>query len=162
MDVEAGKAARERKDLIMKSKTQSTSPMSPLKTGDLCYRIKLDGKQETLVENPCEVVEIRKHGESYYIKDLETERIYLRNRKFIKHSETSRNIEHRLKNMEVVSYNTLKHKLQDWTLSTETIVPPGSCVRDKNSETPMKRVKFDSTLFLARVEFKKWHSTTTS
>ena len=61
-------------------------------------------------------------------------------------------MEHRLNNMEVVSDNTLKHKLQNWDLSTENIVPPGSCVCDKDSGTPMKRVKFDSTLFLARVE----------
>jgi len=94
----------------------------------MCYRIKLDGKKETLIHNPCEVVQIRNHGESYYIRDLETGRIYLRNRKFIKHRETSRNLKHHLKNMEVVSDKTLKHKLQDWTLSTETIVPPDSCV----------------------------------
>ena len=103
------------------------------------------------------MVQIRNHGESYYIKDLETGRIYLRNRKFIKHSETLRNMEHHLKNMEVILDKTLKHKLQDWTLSTETVVPPDSCVRDKNSEPPSKRVKFDSTLFLARVDLKRWH-----
>ena len=71
-------------------------------------------------------------------------------------------MEHRLQNMEVVSDNTLKHKLQDWTLSTETIVPPGSCVQDKNSETLMKRVKFDSTLLLARVDLRRWRSAPTS
>ena len=97
VDVGEGKAARERKDLITKCKKQSTNPLPPLKKGDMCYRIKLDGKKETLIHNPCEVVQIRNHGESYYVRDLETGRIYLRNRKFIKHSETLRNMEHRLK-----------------------------------------------------------------
>ena len=45
-----------------------------------------NGKKEKLNHNPCEVVQIRNHGESCYIRDLETGRIYLRNRKFIKHS----------------------------------------------------------------------------
>ena len=162
VDVEAGKAARERRDLVTKCEKQSTNPLPPLKKGDMCYRIKLDGKRETLIHNPCEVVQIRNHGESYYIRDLETGRIYLSNRKFVKHSETSRNLEHHLKNMEVVSDKTLKHKLQDWTLSTETIVPPDSCVQDRNLETLSKRVKFDSTLFLAMVNLRRWRSAPTS
>ena len=64
-------------------------------------------------------------------------------------------MEHHLKNMEVISDKTIKHKLQDWNLSTETIVPPSSCVRDSNSDTPSKRVKFDNTLFLARVDLRR-------
>ena len=77
-------------------------------------------------------------------------------------TETSRNMEHHLKNMEVVLDKTLQYKLQDWTLSTETIIPPDSCVRGRNSDTPSKRVKFDSTLFLARVDLRRWRSAPTS
>ena len=119
-------------------------------------RIKLNGKRETLIHNPCEVIQIRNHRESYYIQDLETGRIYLRNRKYIKHSETSRNQLHHLHNMEVISDKSLKHKLQDGKLSTETMTPPTSCVRSKNSRPPYKRVKFDSTLFLARVDLRRY------
>ena len=67
--MEAAKAARESKDLITKNRNKKSTPSTPLSKGDLCYRIKLDGKGETLVKNPCEVIQIRKHGESYYIKD---------------------------------------------------------------------------------------------
>ena len=84
IDVAEGKAARERTDLITKSRNQTTQPQPPHKVGSLCYRIKLDGKKETLVHNPCEVVSVRKHRESYYIRDLETDRIYLRNRKYLR------------------------------------------------------------------------------
>ena len=71
VDVEEGKAARERKDLIIKNKKQTHSLLPPLNKGDMCYHIKLDGKKETLIHNPCEVVQVRNHRESYYIQDLE-------------------------------------------------------------------------------------------
>ena len=86
IDIAAAKAAREKTDLITKGKHQTSKPSTPLSKGDLCYRIKLDGKRETLVKNPCKVIQIRKHGESYYIRDFQSGRIYLRNRKFIKMS----------------------------------------------------------------------------
>ena len=85
-----------------------------------------------MVKNPCEVIQIRKHGESYYIKDLQTGRIYLRNRKFIKMSKSSKNQLHQLKNMEVSTNRSLKHKLVDGKLSTETETPPSSCIRGKD------------------------------
>ena len=93
---------------------------------------------------------------------METNKIYLRNRKFIKHSESHRNMEHLLQNMEVFSDQTIKHKLKDWILTTETAIPPNSCMRDRDSGPPSKRVKFDSTLFLARVDLKRWHTAPTS
>ena len=130
--------------------------------GSLCYRIQLDGKKQTLIESPCEVVQIRQHGESYYIKDLETNRIYLWNRRFIKASESSRNMEHLLQKMEVISDKTKKHKLEDWNLTTETIIPPVSCIRKNDSKIPTKRVKFDHSLFAARAELRRYRRSTSS
>ena len=53
------------------------------------------------IESLCEVIEVRKNGESYYIKDLTTDRIYLRNRLWIKSSESSINEIHQAKNLKV-------------------------------------------------------------
>ena len=92
VDIEAAKAARQKTDLVVKNKKQTSKPLPPLALGDLCYRIKLEGKKETLVDNPCEIIQTRRNGESYYIRDLVTNRIYLRNRKFIKQSDSHRNI----------------------------------------------------------------------
>ena len=50
----------------------------------------------------------------------------------------------------------MKHKLVNGKLSTETVTPPTSCMRGKDSETSSKRVQFDSTLFLAWAELKKY------
>ena len=77
VDINAAKAARQHTDMLVKNKKQTGKPLPMLSLGDLCYRIKLDGnKRETLVSNPCEVIQIRRHGESYNIKDLVTNRIY--------------------------------------------------------------------------------------
>ena len=150
IDIAAPKAAREKTDLIIKNKKQTSMPSPPLSLGDLCYRILFEGKRETLVDNPCKVIQIRKHGESYYIRDILTNRIYLRNRKFIKMSESSKNEFYRIKNMEVTAKKSLKHKLVDGKLSTEEVTPPASCMRKKDLQMPSKRIQFNSTLFLAR------------
>ena len=156
VDIEAGKAARERTDLIVKDKTRNHSPVPPLELGDLCYRVKLIGKTRTIIENPCQVVEVRKHGESYFIKDLITERIYLRNRKFIKHSEKYQNMEHKIKNMETVYDQSVQHIMKDWSMKQKQTKPPSSCMKKQNSVKTNNRVKFDSTCFLARVQLERW------
>ena len=156
IDIAAAKAAREKTDLIIKNKKQTSKPSPPLSLGDLCYQILFEGKRETLVDNPCKVIQIRKHSESYYIRDILTNRIYLRNRKFIKMSESSKNEFYRIKNMEVTAKKSLKHKLVDGKLSTEEVTPPASCMRKKDLETLSKRVQFDSTLFLAWGELRKY------
>ena len=79
MDVNKGKAAREMKDLLVKNSTKNHKPLKPLSVGDLCYRRHFDGKKTLRIESLCKVIEVCKSGKSYYIRDLETERIYLRN-----------------------------------------------------------------------------------
>ena len=85
ININKGKAAREMKDLVVKNH----KPLKPLSIGDLCYRGHFDGKKTLRIESLCEVIEICKSGESYYIRDLETERIYLRNCSWIEPSESS-------------------------------------------------------------------------
>ena len=88
IDVKAGKAAREKRDLEVKEKSRTHKPLPKLEIGDLVYRVELDRKGETLIEDPCRVTKIRDHGESYYLMDLKTEKVYLCNIKYIKRSET--------------------------------------------------------------------------
>ena len=147
----------------MKSKHQVSTPQPPLEVGSLCYRIQLDGKKQTLVDQPCEVVAIRKHGESYYIRDIQTNRIYLRNRKYIKRSESSVNSQHMLENM-VVTYNTeIKYQLDNcqqepdgWNVSTTTVSLPTSCMKGRDFDRNNKRVHFDGSLFAARAELQRY------
>ena len=155
VDINAAKAARQHTDLLVKNKKQTGKPLPSLSLRDLCYRIKLDGKKETLVSNPCEVIQIRRHGESYYIKDLVTNRIYLRNRKYIKKSESYKNELHKIEAMEILANKNIKHKIVDGKLSTEDTTPPTGCLRTKNSPSSSKRVQFDSTMYICRVELKK-------
>ena len=95
VDVKKEKAAREIKDLLVKNKTTNHKPLSPLSVGDLCYRSHFNGKKTLIIESLCEVIEVRKSGESYYIWDLESERIYLRNCSWIQPSEMSLNEIHK-------------------------------------------------------------------
>ena len=84
-----------------------------------------------------------------------TNRIYLRNRKFIKRSESSKNELHKINNMEIFTNRNIKHKIIAGKFSIEEITPPMGCMRTRNSPSTSKRVQFDSTLFLCRAELKK-------
>ena len=164
VNIEEGKAAREKADLIAKSKHQVNKPQPPLEVGALCYRYKMDGKHEALVDRPCEVLSVRPNGQSYYIRDLETDRIYLRNRKYIRHLESSKNMEHMTKNMEVVFDTNLQYKLDNckqepdaWNLSTTSKSPSASCFKGRDRDVT-KRVQFDGTLFACRAELRRFRS----
>ena len=84
-----------------------------------------------------------------------TSRIYLRNRKFIKKSESYKNELHKIEAMEILTNRNIKHKIVDGRLSTEDTTPPPGCLRTRNSPSTSKRVQFDSTMFVCRVELKK-------
>ena len=68
IDVNKGKAAREMKDLVDKNATKNHKHLKPLNVGYLCYRRHFDGKKTLRMESLCEVIEVRKRGESYYIR----------------------------------------------------------------------------------------------
>ena len=89
--VDKGKATRELKDLVVKNATKNHKPLKPLNIGDLYYRRNFNGKKTLRIENLCEMIEVCKNGESYYIKDLTTDRIYLQNRSWIEPSKSSIN-----------------------------------------------------------------------
>ena len=75
------------------------------------------------------MVEIRAYREFYFIRDLETEIIYLRNRKFIQCSESSKNMEHKLQQMEVINDPNIKHILENRIVKKETASPVVRCMR---------------------------------
>merc|ERR1712089_54076 len=80
VNVEKGKVKRELKDLVVKNATKTHKPVRQLQVGDLCYCRHFDGKKTLRIESLCKVIEVRKSGESYYIRDISTNRIYLHNR----------------------------------------------------------------------------------
>ena len=69
--------------MITKNASHTHKPLKALKKGDLCYRREFDGKKLVKINDLCEVIEVRRRGESYYFKDIETGRTYLRNRLWI-------------------------------------------------------------------------------
>ena len=73
-------------DLVVKNTNKNHKPLKPLSVGDLCYRRHFDWKKTLRIESLCEDLEVCKSGESYYIRDLDTERIYLRNNSWIEPS----------------------------------------------------------------------------
>ena len=73
VDVEKGKASRELTDMITRNSSQTHKPLKALEVGDLCYKREFDGKKLVKIDNLCEVIEVRKRNESYYIRDLKTE-----------------------------------------------------------------------------------------
>ena len=83
VNVEQGKAKRKLKDLIVKNATKAHKPVRQLQLGDLCYHRHFDRKKTLRIKSLCEVIEVCKSGESYYIRDLTMDRIYLRNRSWI-------------------------------------------------------------------------------
>ena len=124
----------------------------------------MDGKHEALVTSPCEVLSIRPNHQSYYIRDLSSDRVYLRNRKMIRPSESSRNMEHVAKNMEVVCDTDLQFKLDTckqedtaWNVSTTSRSPSGSCFKGRERDMS-RRVQFDGSLFACRAELRRFRS----
>ena len=101
MDVDKGKAHRELTNMVTKNSTRTHKPVHALQLGDLVYRCHFDGKKTLRIDSLCKIIEVRNHGKSYYIKDLNNDRIYLRNRSWIKPSETSLNEIHQAKNLKV-------------------------------------------------------------
>ena len=98
VDLDKEKAARELKDMVVKNATKTHKPLKPLNLRDLCYRRHFDGKKTLRIESLCKVIEVRKNGESYYIWDLTTDRIYLKNHLWM---EPSLNKIHQAKNLKV-------------------------------------------------------------
>merc|ERR1711867_49320 len=109
VDVDKGKAHRELTDMVTKNSTRTHMPVRALHLGDLVYRRHFAGKKTLRINSLCEIIEVRNHGKSYYIKDLNTDRIYLRNRSWIEPSETSLKKIHQAKNHKVKFDDTISH-----------------------------------------------------
>ena len=145
--------------MVTKNSTRNHSPVRPLEVGDLVYRRHFDGKKTLEIENLCEVIEVRNHGESYYIKDLVNDRIYLRNRAWIEPSKSSLNEIHKAKNLKVRFDHTTYHSLIQGKVQSKDRKDYTSCLRPKNSTTKNKRVHFDSSMVIARCELISWRNT---
>ena len=158
VDVDKGKAHRELTDMVVKNATRTHKPVCQLQLGDLCYRRHFDGKKTLRINSLCEVIEVCNHGESYYIRDISTDRIYLRNHSWIEPSEGSQNEIHQAKNLKVKFDNTICHSLVEGTVHSTKRKAPTCCLRSRDSTTPAKRVNFDSSIVIARCELISWRA----
>merc|ERR1712112_602050 len=84
------------------------------------------------------------------IKDLETDRIYLRNREWIEPSETSLNEIHKARKLKVKFNDKIYHSLIQGEVHSKEIEDPTSCLRPKNSTSKNMKVHFDSSMVIAR------------
>ena len=88
--------------MITRNKSQTHKPLKALEVGDLCFRREFEGKKLVKIDSLCEVIEVRKRNESYYIRDLLTERTYLRNRSWIEPCDEATNEIHKAKLLKVI------------------------------------------------------------
>ena len=146
------------KDLVVKNATRTHKPVKQLQVGDLCYRRHFHGKKTLRIENLCEVIKVCNSGESYYIRDISTDRIYLRNCSWIEPSESSINEIHQAKNLKVKFDNTISHSLIEGKVHSTKRKVPTSCLRSKDSTIPPKRVHFNSTMMIAHCELISWRA----
>ena len=162
MDIEKGKAARELTDMITRNKSQTHKPLKALEVGDLCFRREFDGKKLVKIDSLCEVIEVRKRNESYYIRDLQTEQTYLRNRQWIEPCDEATNEIHKAKLLRVICDQTTCHRIDNGSVNKTKIQVPEPCMRNENSEPSRKRVKFDNSIVLDCCELKAWRCLPTS
>ena len=158
VDVDKGKAHRELTDLVTKNSTRNHKPVRALHLGDLAYRRHFNGKKVLRIDSLCKIIEVRNNGESYYIKDLSTDRIYLRNRSWIKPSESSLNEIHQAKNLKVKFDDNISQTLIEGEVHSTKRKASTSCLQSKDSTIKNKRVHFDSSIVIARCELISWRN----
>ena len=97
----------------------------------------------------CEVIKVRKREESYYIKDLETEQTYMRNRLWIKPCDEALNKIHKAKLLKVICDQTTCHKLNNGSIDKTKVHLPDPYIKSEDSEPSHKRVKLYNSIVLA-------------
>ena len=157
VDVEARKEAREKTDDQVKEKKRTHKALPKLEIGDLVYRITTDGKAMALIEDPCVVTNIRDHGESYYLQDLKTDKTYLRNRRFIRRSDTAKNENFRAENL-TVKYNKNLHMEvnEQGHVSKKDIPDTNGIMRGRDSPPNTNSVEFDRSIYMCKADLRKW------
>ena len=86
-----------------------------------------------MITDPCTVTKVRDHGESYYLTDLKTDKTYLRNRKYIKRSKTSKNEIFKATNLKVKCDKKLCHEIKEGEINTKEVAPVEGIMRRKDS-----------------------------
>ena len=109
--------------------------LKALEKGDLCYRREFDRKKMVKINDLCEVIKVRKRGASYFIKDLESEKINLRNRSWIKPCDKALNKIHKAKMLNVVCDQSTSHKIIDGTISSTQVEISWELHEDKQLRT---------------------------
>ena len=128
--------------MITRNTSQTHNPLKAFEKGDFCYRREFNGKKLVKIDDLCEVIKVRKRGESYYIKYLETERTYLGNRFWIEPCDEALNKIHKAKLLKVICDQSKCHKLHNGSIDKTQVQIPESCIKSEDSEPSHKRVKF--------------------
>ena len=115
-----------------------------------------------MIDQPCVVLSVRPKTKSYYVRDIETERVYFRNRKFLRPSESAKQDDFEAKNMELVVDSNTQIRLDTcaqeetaWNVVTNTTdSPPTSCVKSGPADRN-KHVHYDASIFAMKAEFRR-------
>ena len=89
-------------------------------------------------------------------QDLKTDKTYLRNRKHIKHSETSKNEIFKATNLKVRCDRSLCHEINEGELKTKEVAPVEGIIRSKDSAPTPYNVEFDGSMIIARADLLNW------
>ena len=85
------------------------------------------------MDSLCEVIEVRKRNESYYICDicdLLAEQTYLRNRQWIEPCDEATNEIHKAKLLRVICDQSTCHKIDNGSLNKTKIQVPEPCTQN--------------------------------
>ena len=103
------------------------------------------------------ITAIRDHGESYYLQDLKSDKVYLRNRRFIRRSDTAKNEEFRAKNLKVRFNKNLHMEVNEEGLVSKKDIPDiNGIMRRRDSSPNPHNVEFDGSTFICKAAWEKW------
>ena len=138
--------ARHKAATKLKERATSNNELAPLEVGDIVWMQEERGKDKGNFKHTCVVVEVRAHGKSYYVKDLETRRIYLRNRKKLKLDKSEDETAARVLTTEVISSENTKPCTRK------------TCIRDPR-KTTNKTVRFSKKIEEKAEKLWEWRRT---
>ena len=138
--------ARHKAATKLKERAASNNKLAPLEVGDIVWMQEERGKDKGNFKHTCVVVEVRAHGKSYYIKDLDSRRIYLRNRKKLKLDKSEDETAARVLTTEVISSENTKPCTRK------------TCLRDPR-KTMRKTVRFSKKIEEKAEKLREWRKT---
>ena len=138
--------ARHKAATKLKERATSNNELAAIEVGDIVWMQEERGKNKGNYKHLCVVVEVCAHGKSYYVKDLKTRRIFLRNRKKLKLDKTEDETAARVLTMKTISS-------EDTNPCTRK-----TCIRDPGKITN-KTVRFSKKIEEKAEKLREWRRT---